>query len=286
MTQTLLVFAGALLLAVSVATLLVAVRTLRTARRYVDLAEERLELMREGQDRLLAHMEEQRRVIEEERKDAGLDVRTREGAGHRMVRAKLVRRVSSGAGGQPGAGQGSPANDPPAEAPENRGRLEETPREEPPKARKAQRPAGLPETRSSGAPEPPKEEERPRRAVVRPHPDDDVKPGSTLAGQVRSSGGSPIRMFRVFYDRYLDNYEGYVKLAERIHQTRTEGERVPGSRAEREWKERLRRVNDGIERTTARLDILEHSNPELASDDRVSRRAAVARSHAGISKGI
>jgi hypothetical protein len=91
-------------------------------------------------------------------------------------------------------------------------------------------------------------------------------------------------MFRVFYDRYLDNYEGYVKLAEKIQHTRTDDEKVPGSRAEREWEERLRRVQDGIERTTARLDILEHSNPELASDDRVSRRAGIARGHARITK--
>jgi hypothetical protein len=43
-------------------------------------------------------------------------------------------------------------------------------------------------------------------------------------------------------------------------------------------------VNDGIERTTERLDILEHSNPELASDDRVSRRAGIARSHSQIAR--
>ena len=51
------------------------------------------------------------------------------------------------------------------------------------------------------------------------------------------------------------------------------------SRSEREWEERLRRVNDGIKRTTARLDILEEYNPELATDDRISRRAGIARSH-------
>jgi hypothetical protein len=39
----------------------------------------------------------------------------------------------------------------------------------------------------------------------------------------------------------------------------------------------LRRVTDGIQRTTARLDILEEYNPELATDDRISRRAAIAR---------
>jgi hypothetical protein len=52
----------------------------------------------------------------------------------------------------------------------------------------------------------------------------------------------------------------------------------PGSAAEQEWEEKLHRANDGIERTTARLDLLEEYNPELATDDRVSRRARVARS--------
>lgn len=265
MTETLLLFAGASLLAVGAATLFVAVRTLQIARRYVDLAEERLELMREGQDRLLAHMEEQRRIVEEEREEAEPDVRARRGAGRSIERTKqeLLRSRT--------------VERPPA--PETPNLPERKPPEKPPKPGKAPRPAGLPETRSSGAASPPKEDEQPRRAVRHPHPDDDVKPGNTLAGQVRASGGSPIQMFRVFYDRYLDNYEGYVKLAERIHQARTAEEMVPGSRAEREWQERLRRVNDGVERTTERLDILEHSNPDLASDDRVSRRAGIARTH-------
>ncbi len=264
MTQTLLLYAGALLLAMGAATLLVAVRTLRTARLYVDLAEERLEQLREGQARLQALMEEQRRTTPEEREEAEPDVHTRQGAGRNIERTK-----------QELLGLRAPRR-PPAEAPRLPDR-QGTPPDQPPKADKAQRPTGLPETRSSGSPA---EDGRPRRASRRPHPDDDVEPGGAVAGQARASGGFPIQMFRVFYDRYLDNYEGYVKLAEKIQHTRTDDEKVPGSRAEREWEERLRRVNDGIERTTSRLDILEHSNPELASDDRVSRRAALARSHA------
>lgn len=272
MTETLLLFAGASLLAMGAATLFVAVRTLQTARRYVDLAEERLELMRKGQDRLLAHMEEQRRIVEEEREEAEPDLRTRQGAGRsieqtkqELLQSRTVRR-------------------PPAPAPEAPGRPEGAPPDQSPRPNKAPRPASLPETRSSGAVGEPEKGARPVRAVRRPHPDDDIKPGSTLTGQVRASGGTPIQMFRVFYDRYLDNYEGYVKLAERIHQARTDEERVSGSRAEREWQERLRRVNDGVERTTERLDILEHSNPELASDDRVSRRAGIARIHSQITR--
>ncbi len=267
MTQTLILFAGVSLLAISAATLFVAVRTLQTARRYVDLAEERLEHLREGQARLLAHVEEQRRAAEEAREEAGPDVRTREGAGQSIERAKqdLLELRDS--------------RRPPTEAPKAPKTPEPSPGQ-PPKA-KIRRPAGLPETRASGSPG---GDGRQSRAVRRPHPDDEVKPGVALAGQARASGGFPIQMFRVFYDRYLDNYEGYVKLAEKIQHTRTGDEKVPGSRAEREWEERLRRVHDGIERTTSRLDILEHSNPELASDDRISRRAGIARGHARLTR--
>lgn len=268
MTETLILFAGVSLLAMGAATLFVAVRTLQTARRYVDLAEERLEHLREGQARLLTHMEEQRRAAEEEREEAEPDVRTRQGAGRSIERAK-----------QELLGLREPRR-PDAEAPKAPGYPEPSP-EHPPKSREVRRPAGLPETRASGSSG---GEGRQSRAVRRPHPDDEVGQGSTLAGQSRASGGFPIQMFRVFYDRYLDNYEGYVKLAEKIQHTRTDDEKVPGSRAEREWEERLRRVHDGIERTTARLDILEHSNPELASDDRVSRRAGIARIHSRLTK--
>jgi hypothetical protein len=69
-----------------------------------------------------------------------------------------------------------------------------------------------------------------------------------------------------------------VKLAARLYRMRDEAEVPPSLVAEREWDGRLRRVIDGIQRTTVRLDILEEYNPELATDDRVSRRAAIARS--------
>lgn len=268
MTQTLILFAGVSLLAIGVATLLVAVRTLQTARRYVDLAEERLEHLREGQDLLLARMEEQRRTAEEEREEADPDVRTHQGAGRSIERAKqelLGLRES---------------RSPDAEAP-RAPRRPEPPPERPPKAREVRPPAGLPETRASGSSG---VEGRQSRAVRRPHPDDEVGTDGTPAGQALASGGFPIQMFRVFYDRYLDNYEGYVKLAEKIQNARTDDERISGSRAAREWEERLRRVHDGIDRTTARLDILEHSNPELASDDRVSRRAGIARIHSRLTR--
>lgn len=111
-----------------------------------------------------------------------------------------------------------------------------------------------------------------------PHPDDDVSPGKAPAGQAADPSAAPVEMFRRHYDKYLENYEGYVKLAARLYRMREDAEVPPGSVAEREWDGRLRRVTDGIQRTTARLDILEEYNPELATDDRISRRAAIARS--------
>jgi hypothetical protein len=138
--------------------------------------------------------------------------------------------------------------------------------------------AGVPETRGLVEERKTREEDnRPRLAVWHPHPDDDVSPGRASAATARAPSDAPIEMFRRHYDKYLENYEGYVKLAERIYRMRDEAS--SGSLAEREWEERLRRVDDGIERTTARLDILEQYNPELVTDDRISHRAEIARSH-------
>ena len=110
-----------------------------------------------------------------------------------------------------------------------------------------------------------------------PHPDDDVSPRRASSGTAPAPADAPIEMFRRHYDKYLENYEGYVKLAQRIYLMLDEA--PPGSLSKREWEERLRRVKDGIERTTARLDILEQYNPELATDDRISHRADIARSY-------
>jgi hypothetical protein len=43
-------------------------------------------------------------------------------------------------------------------------------------------------------------------------------------------------------------------------------------------------LNDGIERTTARLDILEEHNAELATDDRVFRRAGLTQRYLELEK--
>jgi hypothetical protein len=75
-----------------------------------------------------------------------------------------------------------------------------------------------------------------------------------------------------------------VELAEKLYRSRDNGEVPPGSPAERRWEESLHRVSEGIERTTAKLDMLEERNPELATDDRVSHRANIARRHSKLEK--
>jgi DNA-directed RNA polymerase subunit K/omega len=110
-----------------------------------------------------------------------------------------------------------------------------------------------------------------------PHPDDDV-PG-------RGWNNSPARFFQKCYDRYLEHYEGYVRLAERLHQMRDEADATPDTLGKREWNDKLHRAYDAIERTTQRLDMLEEHYPELATDnDRISSRIGTARLHAGLTE--
>lgn len=128
------------------------------------------------------------------------------------------------------------------------------------------------------------EDEKARLATWHPHPDDDVSTRKASAEKMRALGDASLKMFRRHYGKYLENYEGYVTLAERMYQTRDETGSASDPLAKREREERLRRVNDGIKRTTARLDILEEYNPELAADDCISRRASIAQKHSKLQR--
>ena len=148
-----------------------------------------------------------------------------------------------------------------------------------------QRPTSHIETGPSRPGGTPSQNKGQRLGVRLPHPDDDAGQERVSAPSARA-GGVPVEMFRRYYDRYLENYHGYVELAEGLYQTRSKGGVKPGSCGEREWEERMQRVKDGIERTTARLDILEEHNPELATDDRISQRASVARRHSELGRNL
>lgn len=127
--------------------------------------------------------------------------------------------------------------------------------------------------------------ERPRLGRWMPHPDDtNVGKGWTPADQEHARSEDSVEMFRKHYDKYLDSYEGYLELIGALYRMRHDGETKPDSREERDWESRLRRANDGIKRTTVRLDTLEEYNPELATDDRVSRRAGLARRHSELER--
>jgi hypothetical protein len=280
-TEALLFVGIGTLLMIGVATLGLAAFTLQHARRYVELAEARMEHLREVQALLLTFLNEERQRRKEEQRPEEIRREHEEREWEPGTERDAERRVEqlkgeflqlrTGREVEPSGSSSLP------EGPfgDVRGpRLEEE--ASPADEARTPRPAGIPETRAS---EPVPEDEKPRLAVWHPHPDDDVSPGSVSAGQAPARSDVPVKIFRKHYDKYLENYEGYVKLAERVYKMRDDTELVPGSLAEREWEERLRRVNDGIKRTTTRLDILEEYNPELATDDRISRRASIARSH-------
>ncbi|MGH3105567.1 MAG: hypothetical protein ACRDM3_00055 [Rubrobacteraceae bacterium] len=280
MTEALLLIVVGSLVPISVATLIFALLTLRKAHLYVILAEQRFENLREGQVLLLALLREQSRSPQTEQEHRAQErvLREREP----LTSAVMTRGIdelglhgplwNAGRGADDELGVGSSLPDGPSE--DTPGTRERADREEPPKERGSEsrpRAANFPDTTSSRPAKAAPDNGVSRRAVWHPHPDDDVTPA-----RVGRPGGVTVEMFRMHYDKYLDNYEGYVKLAARLFRMRDDAE-VVGSAAEREWDERLRRVTDGIQRTTARLDILEEYNPELATDDRISRRAAIAR---------
>ena len=244
-------------LAVGVAVLTTAILFLRTARRYVDLAEKRLELLREGQALLLEAARQQGHASEESReREQERSQRIPEVVGHSLGQ----RMGEEAAGSRRPEAQDLGVREAPGIrgfSTVNRGRE---------KTQKASAPAGTASRPTDGAP---------RLGVKVAHPDDDV----TLRGW----NGSPAKFFQRCYDRYLEHYEGYVRLAERIHQMRDETEPSTGTLGSREWEDKLRRAYEAIERTTQRLDILEEYYPELATDsDRISSRVGTASLHAGL----
>ncbi len=259
MSATLMYVGIGAVLATCVAILTIAVLFLQTARRYVDLTERRLELLQLREAYL-------RKLVQ--RQGNALEV-SREREAER--REKVPEMVGNTSGRQ--QSEESPGSRRP-EGPDRQ--VRETPytgsssevedegqrRERTPKADPA------PVRPKDGAP---------RLGVQVPHPDDDV-PG-------RGWNNSPARFFQKCYDRYLEHYEGYVRLAERLHQMCDEADASPGTLGKREWEDKLRRAYDAIERTTQRLDMLEEHYPELATDnDRISSRIGTARLHASLTE--
>jgi hypothetical protein len=250
MSATLMYVGIGAILATLVGIFAIAILFLQTARRYVDLTEKRLELLREGEAFLLRIVRRQGRALEE---TLQRDAEQRESAPEMVGYVVGAQRAEEAADTRP------------PESPRRRGGRE---RREPPPKEEHQQPEKPDEAASQH------ENEAPLLGVQVPHPDDDA-PG-------RSWNRSPARFFQKCYDRYLEHYEGYVRLAERLH-TSDEAGADAGVRREREDK--LRRAYDAIERTTQRLDVLEEHYPELATDsDRISSRIGTARLHADLTE--
>jgi len=237
----------------------IAVLFLQTARRYVDLTERRLELLREGEVFLLKLVQRQGHALEVSREQ---EEEQREKIPEMVGNTRERRQGEESPGSRRPEGsdrhiQEAPYTGSSSEVEDEEERRERTPKAEPAPAR-------------------PKDD-APLLGVQVPHPDDDVPR--------RVWNNSPARFFQKCYDRYLEHYEGYVRLAERLHSMRDEADTGPGTLARREWEDKLRRAYDAIERTTQRLDMLEEHYPELATDnDRISSRIGTARLHAGLTE--
>jgi hypothetical protein len=113
--------------------------------------------------------------------------------------------------------------------------------------------------------------------VKLPHPDDDATP--------RGYSNPAAEFFQRKYDLYLEQYERHVRFADRIHRLRDEAREGPGIHQTQEWEDKLGRAYDAIERTTQRLDLLEHHYPGLATDgDRLSVRLGLSRLQAELAE--
>ena len=252
MSATLMYVGIGAMLATLVGIFAIAILFLQTARRYVDLTERRLELLREGEAFLLKIVRRQGRALEEMERDVGQRESVPEMSGyvigHQQAEASASTRPPEDQHRRP---RGARARRKPSAKEEEQKR-----QEKPDQA-------------------PSRQDEAPLLGVQVPHPDDDV-PG-------RGWNKSAARFFQKCYDRYLEHYEGYVRLAERLHATREEA--GTDTLGRREWEDKLRRAYDAIERTTQRLDVLEEHYPELATDsDRISSRIGTARLHADLTE--
>jgi hypothetical protein len=254
MSATLMYVGIGAILATGVGIFAIAILFLQTARRYVDITEQRLELLREGEAFLLKIVQRQGRALEESLQRES------------EQRESVPGMVGYVIGHQ--QGEESSVSPPPEDSHRRQRGARE--RRRPPEKEEAHKGQG-----KTGEAASRQVDDAPLLGVQVPHPDDDV-PG-------RGWNKSPGRFFQKCYDRYLEHYEGYVRLAERLQATRAEADADPLVR--RESEDKLRRAYDAIERTTQRLDVLEEHYPELATDsDRISSRIGTARLHADLTE--
>jgi hypothetical protein len=265
LSATLVYFGMGSGLAIGVAILIVAILFLRTARRYVELAEERLELLREGQAHMTKVARQQGHVSQEGRRPE----------------PKLSEKIPEFVGSTVGRRRGDETvGNPPLPEASDRNAREATlgmRGQAAPSQAGEQRRVGAPTASTPGAASSRPKDGAPLLGVKVPHPDDDVTP--------RDRNSLAANFFQKKYDLYLEQYERFVRLAERIYRMRDEAAESPGNLQTREWEDKLGHTYDAIGRTTQRLDLLEHHYPELATDsDRLSHRLELARLQAELAE--
>jgi len=184
MSTTLMYVGIGAILATGVGIFAIAILFLQTARRYVDLTEKRLELLREGEAFLLKIVQRQGRALEESlQREAEQQESVTEMVGYAVGHKRSEKPVDT-----------RPPEDRPPRPRGARERRRPSAKEE---EQKRQEKPAEPVARQK--------DEAPLLGVQVPHPDDDA-PG-------RGWNRSPARFFQKCYDRYLEHYEGYVRLA-------------------------------------------------------------------------
>lgn len=105
--------------------------------------------------------------------------------------------------------------------------------------------------------------------------------GSAPSSAPASSSDSRIMSDRAAYDALLDKYKRLLESLHKVYRARREHADTYNSNPsiKEEWARKYDKLTAGIQETLARLDTLEGRNPDLVTDERVSRRAELASRH-------
>ncbi len=117
-----------------------------------------------------------------------------------------------------------------------------------------------------------------RRAIAYPHPDD---PNDEATPVREHPLGTKDRLERdrEEYDKLLDHYRQNLDVLEQLYADWREHLRAYEANPQLvdRWHGNYKGISANIGDTARKLDLLESHNPELATDERVSRRTALAR---------
>jgi hypothetical protein len=120
------------------------------------------------------------------------------------------------------------------------------------------------------------------RAVWHPHPDDaqaEAPAQEAPAEEVLAPDDPGSEKDRRDHEALLLMYEEYLAMEEKLLAIRERGQVLPGSKAEEEWAQKLRRLEGRIAKATGEMDGIEGRNPDLIADGPAARRAELAGRH-------